>query len=169
MVAALAATADKDRAVVTAGRNFFRTLGGAFSLAASNTIYQACVAKRLARITDLTAEQRTTLLNSSLGLDSLPSALLQQIREAYSYGLRYVFICFTAVGAVYFATSFAIKEIPFRKDSEALEAEKRAAKGTVESPEAKVEKVGGEVAAEEVGESGQAGKNESSEGARVVQ
>lgn len=38
LVAMMAVTPDKDRAVVTASRNFFRTMGGAFGLAGERTV-----------------------------------------------------------------------------------------------------------------------------------
>jgi hypothetical protein len=102
------------------------------------------VIQELATIGALTPTQRTELVNSSLGLDALSPELIIQVRDAYAHALRYVFAFFTAVSGFYFVTSFGIKEIPFRKDSAALEAEKRATKGDVERGSEKGDKDEGE-------------------------
>lgn len=106
--------------------------------------------QELATIGALTPTQRTELVNSSLGLDALSPELIIQVRDAYAHALRYVFAFFTAVSGFYFVTSFGIKEIPFRKDSAALEAEKRATKGDVERGSEKEDNEEGEGRVQEI-------------------
>ncbi|UOH83232.1 hypothetical protein LQV05_005951 [Cryptococcus neoformans] len=126
LVAALATTPSKDRAVVTGGRNFFRTMGGAFGLAMSNAIYQASVTKKLDSITNLTASQREGLLSSSLSyISDLDPSVANDVRSAWSYGLKLVFASFTAIGGMCLIMTFWIQEVEFRKEAVDLEAEKK--------------------------------------------
>ncbi|WWC68285.1 uncharacterized protein I206_102208 [Kwoniella pini CBS 10737] len=109
-----------NRAVVTASRNFFRTMGGAFGLASANAIYQAIVATEFSSITTLTASQKASLLKSSTSQEySLPAEGLDDARAAYCRGLQLVFAAFTAFGAMSLLLSFFIKEVTFAKDAPA--------------------------------------------------
>ena len=96
LVAALATTRNEDRAVVTGGRNYFRTMGAGFGLAVANAIYQHDLSKRL-QSTSLSAEERDNIIASAIDfLDNLSHADQELVRTAYSQSLRHVFICFTA-------------------------------------------------------------------------
>ncbi|KAH7024950.1 major facilitator superfamily domain-containing protein [Microdochium trichocladiopsis] len=110
LVAALATTKNEDRAVVTGGRNYARTMGAGFGLAAANAIYQQDVSRQLAAITALTSEQQSELSVSALGdLDALPADLQHLVRGAYAHGLRMVFIAFTAMSAACMLVGLLIK------------------------------------------------------------
>ena len=110
LIALLATTATQDRAVVTAARNFLRTMGGAFGLAVSNSIYNNVVVGRLAAISDLTDQQRTDLVNSALqALSQLDPAVKDEVVEAYMGGLKYVYLCFTLISGINWLISLLIK------------------------------------------------------------
>ncbi|KAL7423545.1 hypothetical protein Q5752_001125 [Cryptotrichosporon argae] len=131
LVAALATTRSEDRAVVTAGRNFFRTLGGAFGLAISNLVYQTTVQRRLTLNPTLTSSDRTALLSSALSLPALglSAHAVADVRAAFADAIRVVFICFTAWSSVCVLCALVMQEVVFRRDSPELEAERRRARG----------------------------------------
>lgn len=134
MVAALATTKNEDRAVVTGGRNYFRTMGAAFGLAIANAIYQHDLSSQLAATPGLTSSERENLASSALAdLDALPEGVKTQVIDAYAHGLRMVFIAFTAIAGLCALTSLLIKEVPFRKDTpemqREMEANRRKARG----------------------------------------
>ncbi|KAK4687080.1 hypothetical protein P7C73_g3033, partial [Tremellales sp. Uapishka_1] len=134
LVAALATTPSKDRAVVTAGRNFFRTLGASFGLAMANAIYQGTVTKQLSLVTALTAEERSGLLNAALAnLTSLAPDVLLQVRQVYAHGLRLVFIAFATIGGLCLVFSFLVDEVKFGKDPPHLIQEKERAEADLET------------------------------------
>ncbi|KAI1311252.1 major facilitator superfamily domain-containing protein [Xylaria venustula] len=127
LVAALATTKNEDRAVVTGGRNYFRTLGASFGLAIANAIYQPEVSRRLEKIGSLSPAERESLMSSATQyLDSLPPDVQYSVRDAYSHGLRVVFIAFAAICGGVLLLSFLVKEVKFRKDSPELQKEKQA-------------------------------------------
>ncbi|KAK8858459.1 hypothetical protein IAR55_002686 [Kwoniella newhampshirensis] len=132
LVAALATTPAPDRAVVTAARNFFRTMGGAFGLAVANAIYNNVVSSHLDTL-PLSDATRASLLSSALShLHELSPSDLYAVRGAYAAGLRMCFVCFTACGVCCIITGAMVVEIPFRKDTPELEAERRRARGIVD-------------------------------------
>ncbi|OCF56470.1 hypothetical protein L486_06414 [Kwoniella mangroviensis CBS 10435] len=117
LIAALATTKPKDRAVVTASRNFFRTMGGAFGLATASAIYQAVVSSKFSQITSLSETEKLNLLDSALGnLSSLSSEAGRQVRNAYNDGLRMVFLAFTVFSGASLLLSLFIEEVLFAKD-----------------------------------------------------
>ncbi|WVR06704.1 hypothetical protein IAU60_003736 [Kwoniella sp. DSM 27419] len=119
LVAMMAVAPDRDRAVVTSSRNFFRTMGGAFGLAIANAIFNNTVSASLP--VELSAEQKQSILKSSLSsIHSLSPELKTSVIDAYAVGLRMCFIVFTAGSGVCFLLSFAIKEVVFRKDPPGL-------------------------------------------------
>ncbi|WWD18349.1 hypothetical protein CI109_102799 [Kwoniella shandongensis] len=133
LVAALATTPAPDRAVVTAARNFFRTMGGAFGLAIANAIYNNVVSSHLGAL-PLTDATREMLLKSALShLHELSPSDLYLVRGAYAAGLRMCFVCFTAVAALCVITALMMREVTFRKDSPELEAERRRNKRLVDA------------------------------------
>jgi hypothetical protein len=108
MVAMMAVTPDKDRAVVTSSRNFFRTMGGAFGLAVCNAIYNNHVSAHLPD--SLTISQREELLQSATGLlQSLPVDVKRDVLSAYAAGLRSCFLLFTVAAGMCFVLSLFIK------------------------------------------------------------
>ncbi|WWC60688.1 uncharacterized protein I303_103264 [Kwoniella dejecticola CBS 10117] len=120
LVAALATSPAKDRAVVTASRNFFRTMGGAFGLASANAIYQATITTAFALIKTLSNSEKTLLLDSSASQKAEVSAEgLSDARDAYSKGLKMVFVAFTVFAAMSFLLSLFIEEVTFAKDKPA--------------------------------------------------
>lgn len=136
LVAALATTKNEDRAVVTGGRNYFRTMGAGFGLAVANAIYQHDLSSRLKAMNSLSEEDRDDLLSSALeSLSSLSANDQKLIRQAYSESLKQVFICFTAIAGACFLVGLLIKELKFREDTPELQAEMAANK---------LEKTGGE-------------------------
>ncbi|WVW79350.1 hypothetical protein I302_101318 [Kwoniella bestiolae CBS 10118] len=124
LIAALATTLPKDRAVVTASRNFFRTMGGAFGLASASAIYQAVVSSRISASTLLTESEKLNLLDSALAnLSVLSPAAVAQVRNAYSDGLRMVFVAFTVFSGASLLLSLCIEEVLFAKDAPATVVE----------------------------------------------
>lgn len=104
---------------MTAGRNFFRTLGAAFGLAsrceassddscaAANSIYQSALHKGLKSIPGLSAEDQKAVLNAAL--TELDSAIADNVRQVYARALRNVFALFAATAGLSLAMSFLIK------------------------------------------------------------
>ena len=106
----MAAAPDKDRAVVTSSRNFFRTMGGAFGLAIANAVFNNTVSSTLPKVLD--AEQRNNILHSSISYAKTLSPELQLgIIESYASGLKMCYILFAAGSGVCFLLSFFIKVI----------------------------------------------------------
>ncbi|OCF39388.1 hypothetical protein I317_06816 [Kwoniella heveanensis CBS 569] len=115
LVAMMAVAPDKDRAVITSSRNFFRTMGGAFGLAVANAIFNNTVSSELPAA--LTAEKKDEILRSTISFMGDLSAQLQiEVILAYAHGLRTCYIVFTAGSGVCFLLSLFIKEVIFRKD-----------------------------------------------------
>ncbi|RSH89300.1 hypothetical protein EHS25_002412 [Saitozyma podzolica] len=132
LVAALNTSAAPDRAVVTSGRNFFRTMGGAFGLAIANAVYNNVVSSQL-QLLPFTDAQRTALLTSALDtLETLSSSEKRMATEVLADGLRKVYIMFTVIAGTTLVCAFFIQEVVFRRDSPELEAERRRAKGLPE-------------------------------------
>jgi len=132
----MAVTSDKDRAVVTSSRNFFRTmgepapisyvykvsdpaLGGAFGLAIANALFNNRVSSSL--LNTLSAQDTARITRSAITfLDSADDATRTIVIDAYAHGLRGCFILFTAVSGVCFLLSLFVKEVKFRKDPPGL-------------------------------------------------
>lgn len=126
-MAALATTQNQDRAVVTGGRNYFRTMGAGFGLASMyssetitklrlipitvvNAIYQHDLSDQLHSIKTLSSNQRSRLLSSALEyLRRLTPVNQQLVLRAYSHSLKMVFVCFTAIAVACALTSLLIK------------------------------------------------------------
>ncbi|KAL1409048.1 hypothetical protein Q8F55_005872 [Vanrija albida] len=89
-------------------------------LAAANTLYQATVKRGLRRVSNLSRDQRKSLLQSSLGFDGLEGKVLHQVKEVYAAGLRCVFFLFLGIVALYLVLTFLIKEVKFRADATEL-------------------------------------------------
>ncbi|KAI0477487.1 major facilitator superfamily domain-containing protein [Xylariaceae sp. FL0804] len=130
LVAALATTKNEDRAVVTGGRNYFRTMGASFGLAMANAIYQHDLSSQLQGIKALTPAQRADLSSSALEyLAQLTPETQDAVRDAYAHGLRMVFIAFAAISGACLVTGWLIKEVRFREDPPELQAEREANRG----------------------------------------
>ncbi|WVQ92954.1 hypothetical protein IAU59_000015 [Kwoniella sp. CBS 9459] len=120
LVAMMAVAPDKDRAVITSSRNFFRTMGGAFGLAVANAIFNNTVSSQLPSA--LTAEQKAEILRSTISfMGNLSSDLQTGVILAYTHGLRTCYIVFTVGSGVCFLLSLLIKEVVFRKDPPELQ------------------------------------------------
>jgi len=135
LVAMMAVTPDKDRAVVTSSRNFFRTMGepdyspsdamsdsavgGAFGLAIANALFNNRVSSSLLRT--LSPQETAQVTRSAITyLDSADDATRAIVVDAYAHGLRTCFILFTAGSGACFLLSLFIKEVKFRKDPPGL-------------------------------------------------
>ena len=131
----MAVTPDKDRAVVTSSRNFFRTMGepeyppsdamsdlaagGAFGLAIANALFNNRVSSSLLRT--LSPQETAQVTRSAITfLDSADDATRAIVVDAYAHGLRTCFILFTAGSGACFLLSLFIKEVKFRKDPPGL-------------------------------------------------
>jgi hypothetical protein len=132
----MAVTPDKDRAVVTSSRNFFRTmgeptpissgykmsdpaLGGAFGLAIANALFNNRVSSSL--LNTLSAQDTARVTRSAITfLDGADDATRTIVVDAYAHGLRSCFILFTAGSGACFVLSLFIKEVKFRKDPPGL-------------------------------------------------
>lgn len=127
----MAVAPNKDRAVVTSSRNFFRTMGwspcqmryrladtdpgGAFGLAIANALYNNQVHARLPDT--ITPEEAAEITQSSLAvLEKLDEATRAGVIVAYADGLRSCFILFTAGSGLCFLLAWFIKEVKFRPD-----------------------------------------------------
>lgn len=105
-------------------------MGASFGLAIANAIYQHDVSSQLQRVYILTPSERDRLASSALeDLHSLSPAAQHAVRDAYSHGLRMVFIAFAAISGTCAMTSLLIREVTFRNDSPELQAEKEANRG----------------------------------------
>ncbi len=113
LVAALATTRNEDRAVVTGGRNYFRTMGAGFGLAAANAIFQHDLAGQLAAMPSLSPTQRQGLADAAIDELSLLAPDTQHaVRSAYAHALRLVFLSFAVVQGACTVVSLLIK-VPF--------------------------------------------------------
>ena len=91
----------------------------------ANAIYNNRVSHQLATIPGLAPGEQKSLLSSALSLDTVPNDIQAQVIDAYLHGVRAVFITFTALAGLVLLCALCLKEVPFRKDSPELEAEKR--------------------------------------------
>lgn len=83
LVAAQATSPQKDRAVVTGARNFFRTIGGAFGLGFCSAILNNTLASRLAAETSISPELRAQIIKSAFDLPPLTPDQLAVVMDAY--------------------------------------------------------------------------------------
>jgi hypothetical protein len=152
----MAVTPDKDRAVVTSSRNFFRTMGesdllspipynmsysdvgGAFGLAIANALFNNQVSSSLLNTLspDGTAQVTRSAIGFLAGADDATRAI---VVDAYAHGLRSCFILFTAGSGVCFLLSLFIKEVKFRKDPPGLARQETHTTGPGPQREGRVE------------------------------
>lgn len=110
LVAAQAGAPGKDRAVVTGTRNFFRSMGGAFGVAISNSLLNNVIAKELP--TALPADIRDELLaGGSINLpDSVPADVAAGVYTAFEHGMHAVFLYYLPLIAICLVMSVFIKD-----------------------------------------------------------
>lgn len=148
----MAVAPDKDRAVITSARNFFRTMGeslswtmraralssdidtgGAFGLAIANALFNNSTTKALSA--SLTAEEAARITQSSISVfGSLSDESRRVAIDAYAYGLRNCYVLFTVVSGVCMLLAFFIKEVKFRADPPGL-VKQETALSTAGDPE----------------------------------
>ena len=116
LVAVQANAPAKDRAVVTGARNFCRTLGGAFGLAACGTIYNNVVRKNLRGADMLPAVQEQldkSILSVPVGATPAEEDF---IVAAYGDAIDKIFIMFIPVGGLCVICSLFVKDKSIEKE-----------------------------------------------------
>jgi len=114
----------------TSGTTFFRSIGGSFGTAVFGAIFDHVLPGNVAGALhglSLPAGIGVTTGASPAALAALPPVLRAAFASGYSASIRTVFLAAVPVGAVAFALTWTLKELPLRKTSQAVDQADRLA------------------------------------------
>ena len=114
----------EDLGAATSGTTFFRSIGGSFGTSVFGAVFANVLAGDLARA--LHGARLPAGISASSGaspavLAHLPAAARSGFVDGYAQALHTVFLVATPVGALAFALSFLLKEVPLRDTSRAVD------------------------------------------------
>ena len=114
----------QDLGAATSGTTFFRSIGGSFGTSVFGAVFANVLAGDLARA--LHGARLPAGISASSGaspavLAHLPPAVRSGFVDGYAQALHTVFLVATPVGALAFALSFLLKEVPLRDTSRAVD------------------------------------------------
>jgi EmrB/QacA subfamily drug resistance transporter len=122
VIAVQNAVSYSDLGVATAGATFFRSIGGSFGTAAFGAVFSAVFPRNLAVALHgraLPAGLSATSGASPAVLERLPAPLHTAFVDAYATSLHTVFLMAVPAGALAFALSWTLKELPLRTTTRA--------------------------------------------------
>ena len=114
----------QDLGAATSGATFFRSIGGSFGTAVFGAVFANVLTGDLARAlhgATLPAGISASSGASPAVLAHLPPAVRTGFIDGYAQALHTVFLVATPVGALAFALSFLLKEVPLRDTTRAVD------------------------------------------------
>lgn len=107
------AVAHRDLGVATSAMSFFRTMGGAFGVAAFGSILSSGLARHLPRLAGAGLDP-SALRASPQRLAQLPEAVRAGVSEAFARSLHTVFLWALPIAVLAFLVVLALEELPLR-------------------------------------------------------
>ncbi|MFV0306796.1 MAG: MDR family MFS transporter, partial [Desertimonas sp.] len=119
-----------DLGIATATIMFFRSLGGAFGLAAFGTILNATIRAEIPARLDVSADQASDLIREPADIQALPAGSRDAVIDAVALGVGRIYLVCAGVMVIGFIASVLMPERPLRQRAGLSDAMEEQAAGT---------------------------------------
>ncbi|MGQ1836981.1 MDR family MFS transporter [Kocuria turfanensis] len=113
----------KDMGAASSSVAFFRTMGGAVSVAVFGALMSSHLAAELTARTRAQGGDPAAVDSSTMDLDSLPASVEGIVREAYGTGTGLIFLVAALASLVTLLAVLLIKEVPLRRTVDIVEVD----------------------------------------------